>query len=96
VYKDEVFINTSGNPAMATAGTGDVLTGIITGLIAQGYESLEAAKFGMYLHGRTADVALEEKGYQSFIASDAINNISKAYIDMFKQPEQPKTEEVAK
>jgi len=94
IYKEEVFVNTSGNPALATAGTGDVLTGIITGLIAQGYEPLNAAKFGVYLHGRTADVAIEEKGYQSFIASDAIDNISKAYLDMFKQPEQSKTGDV--
>ena len=96
VYKDAVFVNTSGNPALATAGAGDVLTGIITGFIAQGYEPLNAAKFGVYLHGRTADVAIEEKGYQSFIASDAVNNISKAYLNMFKQPEQPKVEEEVK
>jgi len=95
VYKEEVFVNTSGNPALATAGAGDVLTGIITGLVAQGYEPLQAAKFGVYLHGRTADVALEEKGYQSFVASDAIENISKAYLEMFKQPE-PITEEEQK
>jgi len=96
VYKEEVFVNTSGNPALATAGTGDVLTGIITGFIAQGYESLNAAKFGVFLHGRTADVAIEEKGYQSFIASDAVANISKAYLDMFKKQEEPKVEEEVK
>jgi len=93
VYKDEVFVNTSGNPALATAGTGDVLTGIITGLVAQGYEALQAAIFGVYLHGKTADVALEKTGYQSFIASDAIENISKAYLDMFKQSESIKEAE---
>jgi len=96
VYKEEVFVNTSGNPALATAGAGDVLTGIITGFIAQGYEPLNAAKFGVYLHGRTADVAIEEKGYQSFIASDAVNNISKAYLDMFKKPEQQVVEKEQK
>jgi len=89
VFKDEVFINTSGNPALATAGAGDVLTGIITGLVAQGYEPLQAAKFGVYLHGRTADVAVEKTGYQSFIASDAIENIAGAYLEMFKESEQP-------
>jgi len=94
VYKEEVFVNTSGNPALATAGTGDVLTGVITGFIAQGYEPLNAAIFGVYLHGRTADIAIEEKGYQSFIASDAIDNISNAYLDMFKQPKQLKVDEV--
>lgn len=87
VYKDEVFVNTSGNPALATAGAGDVLTGIITGLVAQGYEALQAAIFGVYLHGKTADVAVEKMGYQSFIASDAIENIAGAYLEMFKASE---------
>jgi len=100
VYKEEVFVNTSGNPALATAGAGDVLTGIITGLVAQGYEPLQASIFGVYLHGKTADVALEKTGYQSFIASDAIENISTAYLEMFKQSEpideEPKKEEANK
>lgn len=87
VYKEELFINTSGNPALATAGSGDVLTGMITSLIAQGYTNLDAAVVAVYLHGRTADVAIEETGYQSFIASDSVNNIGKAYLDMFKKPE---------
>ncbi len=90
IFKEKVFINTSGNNALATAGTGDVLMGMITGLIAQGYSSLEAAIFGVYLHGKTADVAIEQKGYQSFIASDAIDNISNAYLDMFKESEEVK------
>ncbi len=90
IFKEKVFINTSGNPALATAGTGDVLMGIITGIVAQGYDLLDAAIFGVYLHGRTADIAIEEKGYQSFIASDSIKYISKAYLDMFKQPEEIK------
>ena len=89
VYKNEVFVNTSGNTALATAGAGDVLTGIITGLVAQGYEALQAAIFGVYLHGKTADVAVEKTGYQSFIASDAIKNIAGAYLEMFKASEQP-------
>jgi hydroxyethylthiazole kinase-like uncharacterized protein yjeF len=93
VFKEDVFVNTSGNPALATVGTGDVLMGIITSLIAQGYKPLNAAIFGVYLHGRTADLAIEETGYQSFIASDAIANISSAYLDMFKKPEEIKTAE---
>ncbi len=87
VYKTKVFINTSGNPALATAGSGDVLTGMVASLIAQGYTNLDAAIVAVYLHGRTADVAVEETGYQSFVASDSINNIGKAYLDMFKKPE---------
>ena len=93
VYQQEIFINTTGNPALATAGTGDVLTGVIASLIAQGYDALQASLFGVYLQGRTADIALENKGYQSFIASDSINNIANAYLDLFKQPEAPKEEE---
>lgn len=94
VYKNQVYVNTSGNPALATAGSGDVLTGMITSLIAQGYSNLQAAIFAVYLHGRTADVSIDETGYQSFIASDSVNNIGKAYLDMFKQPEPQVTPEV--
>jgi len=88
VYKEEVSINTTGNPALATAGAGDVLTGIITGLLAQGYEALQATIFGVYLHGKTADVALADTGYQCFIASDAIDYLAEAYLDLFAAPEQ--------
>ncbi|MFD0964217.1 NAD(P)H-hydrate dehydratase [Pseudofulvibacter geojedonensis] len=89
VYHKEVFINTTGNTALATAGSGDVLTGIITGLLAQGYDPLSACMFGVYLHGKTADIGLQDTGYQSFIASDIINYLPDAYMDLFKQPEQP-------
>lgn len=92
IYKEEMFINTSGNPALATAGAGDVLTGMITSLIAQGYSNLNASIAAVYLHGRTADIAIDSTGYQSFIASDCVNNIGKAYLDMFKQPEPPVVE----
>lgn len=91
IYNDGVFVNTSGNPALATAGAGDVLTGIITGLIAQGYSTLEASLFGVYLHGSTADVAVAQIGYQSFIASDSINNIGAAYLKLFERPEPEAT-----
>jgi len=65
---------------LATAGSGDVLTGIIASLLAQSYLPIEAAILGVYLHGLTADVALPNTGYQSFIASDIIANIGKAYL----------------
>ena len=74
---------------MATAGTGDVLTGMITGMIAQGYEPLPATLFAVYLHGRSADISLEDYGYQSLTASHIIETIGEAYIDLFKQTEQP-------
>ncbi|TXD85240.1 NAD(P)H-hydrate dehydratase [Subsaximicrobium wynnwilliamsii] len=92
VYKDKYFVNTTGNPGMATAGTGDVLTGVITGLISQGYEPLKAAIFGIYLHGKSADIAIENLGYQSMIASHIIESLGKAYIDLFQQPEPQQTE----
>ncbi|MEC3908160.1 NAD(P)H-hydrate dehydratase [Tamlana sp. 2201CG12-4] len=88
VYEDKLYINTTGNPGLATAGSGDVLTGIITGLIAQGYHPLVAAIFGVYLHGKSADIAVEDFGYQSLIASHVIDYLGEAYLDLFKQPEQ--------
>ena len=92
VFEDKLYVNATGNPGLATAGTGDVLTGMITGLISQGYAPLEAALFGVYLHGKSADILIEQFGYQSLIASDVINGISLAYLDLFKQPEQPQVE----
>ena len=78
---------------MATAGSGDVLTGVITGLRAQGYAALDAAIFGVYLHGRAGDIAVESTGFQSLTASHVIDNLANAYLDMFKLPEQPVVEE---
>ena len=72
---------------MATAGSGDVLTGVITGLIAQGYKPLDAAIFGVYLHGRAADLIIDQTGYQSLMASDIIHSIGKGFVDLFQQPE---------
>lgn len=70
-----VYINSTGNPGMATAGSGDVLTGIITSLIGQGVESFNAAKLGVYLHGLAADIVKEKIGEHGLIASDIINTI---------------------
>ena len=83
-YQGKVWFNMSGNPALATAGTGDVLTGIITGLLAQGYQSLEASLLGVYIHGRTADLAIEEnESMESFTAMDAISYLGRAYKELF-------------
>ena len=82
IDRDAVYENTTGNAALATAGTGDVLTGMITSLLAQSYEPINAAMLGVYLHGLTADIALPETGYQSFIASDIIANIGNAYMSL--------------
>ncbi len=94
IFNDKLHINTTGNPGLATAGSGDVLTGIITGLISQGYEPFSAAVFGVYLHGKSADIAVETYGYQSLIASNVIDYIKDAFMDLFKEPEPPvKTED---
>lgn len=79
---EKIYQNTTGNPALATAGSGDVLSGIITSLLAQNYEPINAAILGVYLHGLTADIALPETGYQSFIASDIINYLGKAFLTL--------------
>lgn len=71
------YINTSGNQGMATAGSGDVLTGIIAGLIAQGMHVYEAASFGAYLHGMAGDIMVEETGYYSMLATDIIEGIKR-------------------
>ena len=74
-----VFINTTGNPGMATAGSGDVLTGILTGLMAQGYKAEEAARLGVYLHGLAGDLALDDQSEESLIAGDIIAALGKAF-----------------
>ncbi|MBN8642608.1 MAG: NAD(P)H-hydrate dehydratase [Flavobacteriales bacterium] len=79
---ENIYKNTTGNQALATAGSGDVLTGIITSLIAQNYQPIEAAILGVYLHGLTADLALPDKGFHSFIASDCIDYLAKAFLSL--------------
>ena len=88
VYKQDIYINTTGNPGMATAGAGDVLSGVITGLVSQGYAPLMAAIFGVYMHGSAGDIALSGMGYQALLASDITENIGKAYLELFRKPEQ--------
>lgn len=75
----EIYINNNGHPGMATAGTGDVLTGIITGLMAQDYSSIESAMVGSYLHGLAANIAIIDSGPQAMIASDIVNNLGGAF-----------------
>lgn len=89
IIKDEkCYFNSTGNPALATAGTGDVLTGMITGLFAQHYSPLEAAIFGVFLHGRTADYAeMLHNNYESFMASDIFYYLTDAYNSLFENTE---------
>ena len=74
-----VLFNPTGNSGMATAGSGDVLTGIITALLARGYDQRDACAIGMYLHGLAGDLAAKELGKESLIASDIINYLPKAF-----------------
>ena len=75
-----VHFNSTGNPGMATAGSGDVLTGIITSLLAQKYTPGEAAILGVYLHGLAGDCAKSRLSEESLISSDIIDNISESYV----------------
>jgi ADP-dependent NAD(P)H-hydrate dehydratase / NAD(P)H-hydrate epimerase len=77
-----VYFNSTGNPGMATGGSGDVLTGILTGLLAQNYSSREAAILGTFLHGLAGDIACNEKGVDSIIASDVIDCLSGAFLKL--------------
>lgn len=74
-----IAFNTTGNAGMATAGSGDVLTGIITGLLARGYQQRDACLLGVYLHGLAGDLAAEELGEESLLASDIIAFLPKAF-----------------
>jgi NAD(P)H-hydrate epimerase len=78
------FFNTTGNPGMAAGGSGDVLTGMILSLLAQGYSEKQACKIGVYLHGLAGDIAAKQFGTISMLPTDLINNISKAFETVFK------------
>jgi len=85
IDREYVYINDSGNPGMATAGSGDVLSGIITSLIGQGYEPVNAAVFGVYLHGVSGNISAETMGSEGVMAGDIANNVGKAIRDIFKR-----------
>lgn len=78
VAKDSelVYVNTSGNSGMATGGSGDVLAGMLGGLIAQGMEDIEAARLGVYLHGKAGDAAAAAKSVYSMTATDILDGIA--------------------
>ncbi|AHM59886.1 carbohydrate kinase [Flammeovirgaceae bacterium 311] len=75
----KVYFNSTGNPGLATGGTGDVLTGILAGMLGQGYEPFDAAVLGVFLHGLAADLAARDLGEEAIIASDLITFLPKAY-----------------
>jgi ADP-dependent NAD(P)H-hydrate dehydratase / NAD(P)H-hydrate epimerase len=76
------WFNSTGNPGMSTAGSGDALTGIILSLLAQWYQPLHAALIAVYLHGRAGDLACKDTGEEALIASDIINYIGQAFFSI--------------
>ncbi|MEK7702470.1 MAG: NAD(P)H-hydrate dehydratase [Nitrospirota bacterium] len=84
-----VFISNTGNPGMATAGVGDVLTGMIGGFLAQGVDPIQSAIFGVVLHGIAGDIAAQKNGQISLIASDIIKKIPKAILTVMDKGRWP-------
>jgi NAD(P)H-hydrate epimerase len=78
------FFNSTGNPGMATAGSGDALTGIILSLLAQGYQPLQAALIGTFIHGLAGDLTLKNSSPEALIASDIINHLGAAFKNLKK------------
>ncbi len=81
----DVYVNETGNSALAKAGSGDVLTGMISGLCAQGMSSFDAAQLGVYLHGKAGEIASGMLSEYSVLASDLLNYIPMAIIDTQKE-----------
>jgi NAD(P)H-hydrate epimerase len=76
----KAYINKTGNPGMATAGAGDVLTGVITALMGQGLSNFDAAVLGVYIHGLAGDIAAEKLGQVSLMATDIIDILPNAFL----------------
>ena len=78
----QTFINPTGNPGLATAGSGDVLTGVIAGLLAQGLQPLEAAAAGAFIHGLAGDRAVEQQGMTALIAGDIVATLPQVFREL--------------
>ena len=76
----DIFINSTGNPGMATGGSGDVLTGIITGLVARGLSPFNAMISGAYLHGLSGDIARGFLGEESMTAQDLVDYLGQSFL----------------
>jgi NAD(P)H-hydrate epimerase len=79
---ERIYVNTTGNPGMATGGCGDVLTGVIAGLMGQKFSPFDAAVLGSYVHGLAGDIAAEEFGEVSMIATDLLTTLPKAFLKL--------------
>ena len=91
IFEDQMYINSTGNPGMATGGSGDVLTGLICGLIAQEYSLIDATVLGVYIHGKAGDLAAMRSGVEALTATDIIDFTGDAFLDLIqvKEPEAP-------
>jgi NAD(P)H-hydrate epimerase len=78
----ELYFNDTGNPGMGTAGTGDALTGVLTGLLARGYDPVDAARLGVWLHGRAGDLAVRKTGMESLVAGDLVDHLGEAFLEL--------------
>ena len=76
---EKIYVNTTGNPGMATAGSGDVLTGMIAGLAAQNLDNFQAGQLATYIHGSAGNIAAKKKGQLSMIATDIIQLLPEAF-----------------
>ena len=76
------YFNSSGNPGLAKGGSGDVLTGMLTALLTQGYSSLETCLIGVYTHGLAGDISKQEQGEIGMTTTDVINNLPKAFKEL--------------
>ena len=90
-----IKINSTGNPGMATAGSGDVLSGMLGSLLAQGYDPIIAAIMGVYLHGSAGNFAANELGFEALTASEISERISMAFLELFREeaPAEPAKEQ---
>ena len=80
-----IYFNSTGNPGMATGGSGDVLTGVILSLLAQGYSATDAAQIAVYIHGLAGDLAAKEVGETALVAGDIVANLPKAWRTIEKK-----------
>ncbi len=82
----KLYVNTTGNPGMATAGSGDVLTGVIAALCGQGLSNFDASVLGVHVHGLAGDIAVKELGQVSLIARDLLDTLPQAFVSLEINP----------